>query len=68
MEYVTLYHERTIRSVANSTPEDAVGFLNEAAEIGIRVKVTTFPLEEVYGALLAMKNAKLNGAAVLTLK
>ncbi len=68
MEYVTLYHERTIRSVANSTPEDAVGFLNEAAKIGIRVKVTTFPLEEVYGALLAMKNTTLNGAAVLTLK
>jgi propanol-preferring alcohol dehydrogenase len=66
IEYQTLYHERTIRSVANSTRDDAIEFLREAAKIKLKVHVTTFPLEEACEALIRVKNGTLNGAAVLS--
>jgi propanol-preferring alcohol dehydrogenase len=67
MEYSTIYHERTVRSVANSTREDAVEFLKEAAAAHIKPQVTNYPLENAVEALFAMKNGSLNGAAVLSI-
>ena len=67
IEYETLYHERTIRSVANSTRDDAIGFLKEAAEARVNVHTTSYTLEKAVEALAEMKNGTLNGAAVLTL-
>ncbi len=60
-----LYHERTLRSVANSTRQDAREFLKLAAEIPVRTEVEAFPLEEANRALLALKHSKIRGAAVL---
>src|SRR3974390_2937870 len=51
-----LWGERQIRSVANMTRADALDFLRVATEIGLRPKVTAFPLEEANEALLAVKN------------
>jgi propanol-preferring alcohol dehydrogenase len=62
-----LYHERVVRSVANSTREDAREFLQLAAEIPVRTEVATFPLSDANQALLAMKHSQLRGAAVLTI-
>jgi propanol-preferring alcohol dehydrogenase len=66
LEYTAVYHERTIKSVANSTGEDAVGFLKEAADIPVKVHVTQFPLGDAYKALMSVKTGTINGAAVLT--
>ena len=60
-----LYHERVVRSVANSTREDAREFLSLAAEIPVRTEVREFPLAEANQALQAMKHSRIRGAAVL---
>ena len=65
MPYDLLYFERTLRSVANSTRQDAIELLKLAEEIPIRTAVTTFPLEETNEVLQAMKESKINGDAIL---
>jgi propanol-preferring alcohol dehydrogenase len=60
-----LWGERQIRSVANMTRQDARDFLQVAAEIGLKPKVTLFPLEQVNEALAAVKRDAVNGAAVI---
>ena len=65
MDYNLLYHERVIRSVANNTRRDGEDFLRAAAEIPIRTQVQIFPLDQANQALNALKNDKVNGAAVL---
>src|SRR5215468_971455 len=50
-----LWGERQLRSVANMTRADARDFLALAAEIGVRPKVTVFPLDQANEALLALK-------------
>ncbi|HEX8924217.1 MAG TPA: zinc-dependent alcohol dehydrogenase family protein [Terriglobales bacterium] len=60
-----LWGERQIRSVANMTRDDARDFLQIAADIGIRPKVTTFSLDEANEALIAIKKDAVDGAAVI---
>jgi alcohol dehydrogenase, propanol-preferring len=60
-----LWGERQLRSVANMTRADARDFLRTAAEIGLRPKVTAFPLEQANEALEAVKNDSIDGAAVI---
>ena len=60
-----LWGERQIRSVANMTRGDARDFLALAAEIGLRPKVTVFPLDHANEALAAVKNDAIDGAAVI---
>ncbi|HEY4052608.1 MAG TPA: zinc-dependent alcohol dehydrogenase family protein, partial [Terriglobales bacterium] len=51
-----LWGERQIRSVANMTRTDARDFLQLAAEIKLKAKVTSFPLAKVNEALMAVKS------------
>jgi alcohol dehydrogenase, propanol-preferring len=60
-----LWGERQLRSVANMTRQDARDFLALAAQIGLRPKVTVFPLDQANEALLAVKNDSIDGAAVI---
>jgi propanol-preferring alcohol dehydrogenase len=60
-----LWGERQIRSVANMTRADARDFLAIAAEIGIKPRVTTFPLEKANDALAAIKGDSVDGSAVI---
>jgi propanol-preferring alcohol dehydrogenase len=60
-----LYWERSIRSVANFTRQDAQELLQVAAEIPIQTSVQTFPLEEANEALLALKRSEIDGTGVL---
>ncbi|MBV8905761.1 MAG: zinc-binding alcohol dehydrogenase family protein, partial [Acidobacteriia bacterium] len=60
-----LWGERQLRSVANMTRADARDFLRIAAEIGLRPKVTSFPLEQANEALQALKSDSVDGAAVI---
>jgi propanol-preferring alcohol dehydrogenase len=62
-----LWGERQIRSVANMTRADARDFLELAAQIHLRPKITTFPLEQANEALAAVKSDSIDGAAVITL-
>ncbi len=60
-----LWGERQIRSVANMTREDARDFLQLAAQIKLRPRVTLFSLAQANDALLAVKNDGIDGAAVI---
>ena len=60
-----LYYEKTLRSVANSTRDDAEEILSLAGEIPIHTEVQTFELEEVNHSLKLLKQGKIQGAGVL---
>jgi alcohol dehydrogenase, propanol-preferring len=62
-----LWGERQIRSVANMTRSDARDFLETAADIQLRPKVTSFTLDEVNDALIAVQRDAINGAAAITI-
>ena len=66
MDYMKyLYHERTLRSVANATRQNGEELLKIAAEIPIRTTTQIFSLEEANKALKLLKEGKINGAAIL---
>jgi propanol-preferring alcohol dehydrogenase len=60
-----LWGERQLRSVANMTRSDARLFLQIAAAINLRPKVTVFPLDQANEALAAVKSDSIDGAAVI---
>jgi propanol-preferring alcohol dehydrogenase len=62
-----LWGERQLRSVTNMTRADARDFLEIAAAVGMRPKVTPFPLDQANEALLAVKRDAIDGAAVIVL-
>ncbi|HJT23744.1 MAG TPA: zinc-dependent alcohol dehydrogenase family protein [bacterium] len=66
--YEILWGERTVRSVANLTRKDGEEFLKLAPKIPIHSEVTVYPLEKANEALSDLREGKLQGAAVLTIK
>jgi propanol-preferring alcohol dehydrogenase len=65
--YRDLWEERSIRSVANLTRQDAVEFLELAPKVPVKTTVTVFPLEQVNEALSRLRSGALVGAVVLSL-
>ena len=63
--YALLWQDRCLRSVAKLTRADGAAFLALAARLPLRTVVTTFPLLEANGALAAVRDGAINGAAVL---
>jgi alcohol dehydrogenase, propanol-preferring len=63
--YDKLWWERSIRSVANFTREDARALLALAAEIPIRTTFDTYPLAEAGAVLDRLEDGRVRGAAVL---
>lgn len=66
--YKLLWEERSIKSVANLTRQDAEEFLQIAAKIPLEVKVNSYPLERANEALRDLKEGKVTGSVVLTVK
>lgn len=67
-EYNLIYHERSIKSVANSTRQDAIEFLKVAGEIPIKTEYQVFDFTDANRALKLLKDGKINGAGVLVIK
>ena len=65
IEYPWIYHERVVRSVANSTRQDARELLRDAAAIPIVSRVREYALEQANEALLDLKEDRVRGSAVL---
>ncbi len=65
LPYELLWRERVVRSVANSTRQDARDFLAVAAEIPVRVEVEARPLADANRTLCELKQGSIRGAAVL---
>jgi len=66
--YRELWEERSIRSVANLTRDDARAFLEIAPRVPVRCETQVFALEEANVALERMRRGELAGAAVLDLR
>ncbi len=60
-----LFQERSLRSVTANTRRDGEAFLALAAQIGIEVTVTPYPLARADAALRDLAEDRVNGAAVL---
>ena len=65
IEYPWIYHERVVRSVANSTRRDARELLRDAALVPVVSRVQEYPLERANEALLDLKEDRVRGSAVL---
>jgi alcohol dehydrogenase, propanol-preferring len=63
--YPLIYHERSIRSVANNTRQDGHDFLKLAAEIPVKTEIEIFSLAQVNEALNALKGDGIRGAGVI---
>jgi propanol-preferring alcohol dehydrogenase len=63
--YPLIYHERSIRSVANNTRQDGHDFLRLAAEIPVKTEIQIFSLTQVNQALSALKGDGIRGAGVI---
>ncbi len=63
--YARLWEERTLRSVANLTRQDAREFLALSARVSIDMHVTPYGLEDANRALDDLRAGRLTGAAVL---
>ena len=60
-----LWGERQIRSVANMTRADARDFLDVAAKIGVKPKVTVFTLDRANQAMAAIESDSIDGSAAI---
>ena len=67
MDYRLLYHERIVRSVANSTRDDVRSLLHLAAEIPVCSAIEAYQLPEANRALQDLKSSKIHGAGVLVI-
>ena len=65
--YEILWGERTIRSVANLTRQDAIAFLDVAPQVPIRTTTHIYSLAEANRALDDLRTGKFDGAAVLNM-
>src|SRR5580658_7615447 len=63
--YADLWWERSLRSVANFTRDDASSFLELASRIPVRVDRDVYGLSEANVALERLANGEVRGAAVL---
>ncbi|HEX7096220.1 MAG TPA: zinc-dependent alcohol dehydrogenase family protein, partial [Acidimicrobiales bacterium] len=65
LDYGLLWWERSVRSVANVTRRDVRRLLELAPQVPIVTEVDTYRLDEANDALLALREGRVHGAAVL---
>ncbi len=63
--YELLWHERSLRSVANLTRRDGTEFLELAPRVPVRTEVHTYALHDADRALDDLRHGRFSGAAVL---
>jgi len=65
MPYRLLWGERTIKSIANLTRQDAHEFLHMASQVNIKTSVNVMPMSAANEALERLRNGDISGAIVL---
>jgi propanol-preferring alcohol dehydrogenase len=65
--YEILWHERTVRSVANLTRLDGEEFIPLALGVPVRTSVRVYPLGDANSALDDIRHGKVHGSAVLSI-
>jgi propanol-preferring alcohol dehydrogenase len=64
--YEILWHEHSVRSVANLTRLDGVEFIGLAPEVPVRTEIQVYPLAEANSAVDDMRRGRVVGTAVLS--
>jgi alcohol dehydrogenase, propanol-preferring len=64
--YEILWHEHSVRSVANLTRLDGVEFIGLAPEVPVRTEIKVYPLAEANSAVDDMRRGRVVGTAVLS--
>ena len=64
--YEILWHEHSVRSVANLTRLDGVEFIGLAPEVPVRTEIQVYPLAEANSAVDDMRHGRVVGTAVLS--
>jgi propanol-preferring alcohol dehydrogenase len=65
--YALLWGERLVCSVANLTRQDALEFFALAAEVPLRVAITSYALSDTAAALDDLRHGRFEGAAVVAI-
>lgn len=65
--YRILWEERSVASVANLTRRDGEEFFALVPKVPVHTKVQTFPLSQANQAITAVREGRVEGAAVLTM-
>jgi propanol-preferring alcohol dehydrogenase len=65
--YEILWHERTVRSVANLTRADGEEFLPLAQSVPVRTEIETYRLADANRALDDIRHSRVRGSAVLVI-
>ncbi|MCZ6572352.1 MAG: zinc-dependent alcohol dehydrogenase family protein [Planctomycetota bacterium] len=63
-----LFGERTLRSTTAGTRRDGIELMETAEAAGIRPEITEFPFEQVNEGLLAIREDRVDGSAVLRVR
>jgi propanol-preferring alcohol dehydrogenase len=66
--YRILWGERSVRSVANLTRQDALEFLELAPRVPVRTAVTAYGLDRANQALAAIREGRQVGSVVLAVE
>ncbi|HEY6636297.1 MAG TPA: zinc-dependent alcohol dehydrogenase family protein [Solirubrobacterales bacterium] len=65
--YEILWHEHSVRSVANLTRRDGEEFIGLAPEVPVRTEIRVYPLAEANRALDDIRHGRVRGTAVLSI-
>src|SRR5262245_39786724 len=65
--YEILWHEHSVRSVANLTRRDGEEFIGLAPEVPVRTEIQVYPLGEANRALDDIRHGRVPGTAVLAI-
>jgi alcohol dehydrogenase, propanol-preferring len=65
--YENLWHEHSVRSVANLTRRDGEEFLSLAPEVPVQTEIQVYPLADANRALDDMRHGRVRGTAVLSI-
>ena len=65
--YEILWHERTMRSVANLTRRDGEKFIPLAASVPVETSIQVYPLADANRALDDIRHGRVRGSAVLAI-
>jgi propanol-preferring alcohol dehydrogenase len=62
-----LFHEKPVRSVTANTRQDGAELMRLAADVPLKPRVTTFPIDRANDALRQLKHDAIDGSGVLVL-
>jgi propanol-preferring alcohol dehydrogenase len=65
--YEILWHEHSVRSVANLTRRDGEEFISLAPEVPVQTEIQVYPLADANQALDDMRHGRVRGTAVLSI-